>query len=58
MLFEYEELLSFVSPTSYGEKLPPCDDKFFQLPVNFIIDQIRIYERGYLEAGGVPSDNV
>ena len=46
--FEYEELLSFVrcleSPTFYGGKLPPCDDEFFQLHSNFIIDQIRSYE--------------
>ena len=48
MLFEYEELLSFVRnlncPSFYGEKLPPCDDEFFQLHSNFIIDQIRSYD--------------
>ena len=48
MLMEYEELLEFVrtleSPTFFGEKLPACDDEFFQLHSNFIIEQIRTFD--------------
>ena len=58
MLFEYEELLSFVrgleSPTFYGEKLLQCDDEFFQIHSNFIIDQIRSYDHEEVTISELP----
>ena len=58
MLMEYEELLGFVrnleSPSFFGEKLPPCDDEFFQLHSNFIIEQVKSFDNEEVTISTLP----
>ena len=48
VMMEYEDLLEFVrslrSPIFFGEKLPSCDDEFFQLHSIFILEQIQSFD--------------